>query len=76
MGHGIQTAETAAVIAESYGEAECVGTVGEVVDTTREDGRWIVTFRTHTFSDEYTHRIEITASVGNVVSHERTEAPA
>lgn len=67
----VQTAESAEAIAETYADEECVGTLGEVIDVTREDDLWVVEFRTHTFSKAYIHRIEITSSVGNVISHER-----
>lgn len=76
MENRIQNADDAESIAEDYADEECVGTTGEVIDVTREDSAWIVEVRTHTFSEAYVHRIEITASVGNVVAHDRKAAPA
>lgn len=72
----VQDADTAEAIAENYASQECVGTFGEVIDVTRDDSTWIVEFRTHTFSEEYVHRIEITDTVGNVITHDRKAAPA
>lgn len=76
MGNRIQNADAAESIAEEYADEECVGTMGEVIDVIRGDAAWIVEFRTHTFSEEYVHRIEITEAVGNVVAHDRKAAPA
>jgi hypothetical protein len=63
--------ERAVEIAEEYARAECVGEFGEILGVTREGSNWIVEFRTHTFDDVYDHRVEITASVGNLIAHER-----
>lgn len=60
-------------IAEDYADEECVGELGETLDVTKEDGSWIVEVRTHTFSDSYDHRVKITATVGNIISHERDD---
>lgn len=49
----------------------CVGEFGEVLDVTLENGIWTVTFRTHTYAEEYRHEIQVTSSVGNVISYER-----
>lgn len=76
MGGEVHTAASAEAIAESYAASECVGTVGDVVDVRDEDGVWVVELKTHTISKAYTHRIEITRSVGNVVAHERELTPA
>lgn len=65
--------ETAREIADEYADTECVGELGDIVDVEERDSEWIVEFRTHTFSDAYTHRIQITKSVGNVITHDRVE---
>ncbi|MFB6301467.1 MAG: hypothetical protein ABEH78_01195 [Haloferacaceae archaeon] len=65
--------ERAIEIARDYADGECVGELGEVLDAAKENDLWIVEFRTHTFSDSYDHRLKITVSVGNVVSHERKD---
>lgn len=71
MGREVPDADAARDIAEPYAAEECVGTLGEVREVTREDDVWVVEFETHTFSDVFRHRIRITGSVGNVISHER-----
>jgi hypothetical protein len=76
MGSKVRTSEAAINIAESYAKEECVGTLGKIVNVVREDGSWIVELRTHTFSEEYTHRIEITEAVGNIIGHDRTKLSA
>lgn len=58
-------------IAKDYADEECVGEFGEILDTGQEDDLWIVEFRTHTFADEYDHRVKITDNMGNVISHDR-----
>lgn len=73
MSDDIQDAETAIDVATEYADAECVGELGEVIDARREENVWVVEFRTHTFSDAYEHRVRITASVGNVISHDRSK---
>lgn len=72
----VQDADTAETIAENYAAKECVGTLGEVIDVSCDDSTWIVEFRTHTLSEEYVHRVEITGAVGNVIAHDRNAAPA
>ncbi|WP_225336481.1 hypothetical protein [Halomicrobium urmianum] len=72
MGDDVPDAETATGIAEDYADEECVGQLGDVVEVVEREAEWIVEFRTHTFSDAYTHRLTITKSVGNVVGHERS----
>lgn len=72
MNEDVPNRETAIEIAATYAERECVGTFGDVTETEEEDAEWIVEFQTHTFSDAYTHRIRISKSVGNVLSHDRT----
>lgn len=52
-------------------DERCAGEFGDIIDIRRDDNVWIVEFRTHTFSDTYTHQIRITRSVGNVISYER-----
>lgn len=76
MANSITDKETAESIAVEYAEKECIGTIGEVIDVVHEDAAWIVELQTHTFSEEFVHRIEITDSVGNVISHDRHVAPA
>lgn len=72
MGDDVPDAEEATGIAEVYADEECIGQFGDVVEVADRDSRWVVEFRTHTFSDTYTHRITITKSVGNVANHERS----
>jgi hypothetical protein len=67
----IEDPDTAIEIARDYADEECIGEVGEVVDARRENNNWIVEFRTHTFSDAYKHRVQLSA-IGNVFSHDRT----
>lgn len=76
MADRVQDADTAETIAENYAAQECVGTFGGVIDVTRDDSTWIVEFRTHTFSEEYVHRVEITETVGNIITHDQHAAPA
>lgn len=64
---------TAIEIATDYADEECVGQPGDILDVHKEDGNWIVEFRTHTYADSYDHRVRITTSVGNVISHERKD---
>lgn len=68
----IQTADAAIEVATEYADENCVGELGDILDARREENEWIVEFRTHTYSDAYDHRVRLTAAVGNVVSHERT----
>lgn len=63
--------QTAKEIATEYAKNECIGTLGEVIEIESQNSDWIVEFRTHTFSDEYDHRVRITKSVGNVIAHDR-----
>mgnify|MGYP005852717017 CR=1 FL=1 len=63
--------DTAIEIASDYADEECVGQLGEILDAYQEDSTWIVEFRTHTYADSYDHRVKITSTVGNIVSHER-----
>lgn len=76
MENSVQNADDTETIAENYADEKCVGTMSEVIDVIHEDPTWIVKFRTHTFSEEFVHRIEITESVGNVIAHDRNTAPA
>lgn len=75
MADEVTNAETAEAIAAKYADEECVGTMGEVTDVKQEDSTWVVEFKTHTFSEAFVHRVEITESVGNIVSHDRKVAP-
>lgn len=72
MSDDVSDTETAIEIAEEYADTECVGEYGEIIETDERTSEWIVEFRTHTFSDAYTHRVRITKSVGNVISHDRS----
>lgn len=72
MSDDVPDAEMAIEIAEDYADNECIGEYGEITDVEERDSAWLVEFRTHTFSDAYTHHVQITKSVGNVVSHNRT----
>ena len=54
-----------------YANNECVGELGEVLDAKQENNTWIIEFRTHTFSNTYNHRIQM-SPIGNVFSHDRT----
>lgn len=72
MSDDVPDAETATEIAREYAHAECVGQLGDVTAVAERDAVWVVEFRTHTFSDADTHRLQITKSVGNVVGHERS----
>lgn len=73
MSDDIQDVETAIDVATEYADAECIGELGEIIDVSREESVWVVEFRTHTFSDAYEHQVRITASVGNVISHDRSK---
>lgn len=75
MSNKVQDAETAVEIAEEYADEECIGELGDVIDTISENNVWIIMFRTHTFSDAYVHRVRITKSVGNIISHDRKDRP-
>lgn len=66
--------EGAVGAAREYATEECVGRFGEVIDVERDDEDWSVRFRTHTYADEYTHRVRINR-VGNVFTHEREDPP-
>lgn len=59
--------------AREYAAGECVGQFGEVLDVERDGDDWSVRFRTHTYGDEYCHRVRINR-VGNVFSHEREDS--
>jgi len=63
--------EDAIEIAQDYADDECVGQFGDILNASKEDSTWNVEFRTHTYGDSYDHRVTITATVGNVISHER-----
>ncbi|MFC7164704.1 hypothetical protein [Halospeciosus flavus] len=72
MGDDVEERDEAVTIAEEYADSECVGELGEVTDVEERDKSWYVEFQTHTFSETYTHSVEITKAVGNVVSHDRS----
>ncbi|WP_123538232.1 hypothetical protein [Halosimplex salinum] len=67
----VRDRETAVELAKEYADEECVGQWGDVTDVRQTDGSWVVEFRTHTYSDEYEHRIEMN-HVGNVFTHDRS----
>ncbi|UOO96771.1 hypothetical protein MUK72_14580 (plasmid) [Halococcus dombrowskii] len=71
MGDEITDTDTAVEIAKDYADDECVGELGEILDARRENNDWIIEFRTHTFSDTYKHRVQM-SPIGNVFSHDRT----
>jgi hypothetical protein len=66
----IEDPNTAIERAKEYAGDDCVGEFGEVLDVRQENNSWIVAFRTHTFSDAYEHRVQL-SRIGNVVSHDR-----
>jgi hypothetical protein len=66
----ITDTDTAVEIARDYADDECVGEFGEVLEASRENHDWIVEFRTHTFSDTYKQRVQL-SPIGNVFSHDR-----
>lgn len=70
MAGDIQTEEEAVDVATDYADEECVGELGEILSVEEDDACWIVEFRTHTFGDEYHHRVRMN-QVGNVFAHER-----
>lgn len=61
--------------AREYATEECIGQFGEVIDVERDNDDWSVRFRTHTYADEYVHRVRINR-VGNVYAYEREDFPA
>jgi hypothetical protein len=64
--------EAAIELAKGYADSECVGQFGEVTDVEETETEWRIEFRTHTLSGTNTHRVRITESVENVVSHDRS----
>lgn len=72
MSDEVPNREVATEIAKEYADSECIGELGEVTDTEERDTEWVVEFQTHTFSDSYSHRVRITKSAGNVISHDRS----
>jgi len=72
MSDAVPDSETAIELATQYAESDCVGQFGEITDVEDRDATWVVEFRTHTFADRYSHRIEVTKSVGNVITHDRS----
>lgn len=66
----VQTTDDAIEMAREYADGECIGELGEILDVRSAEHDWIVEFRTHTFDDEYDHRVRI-SRVGNVFKHER-----
>lgn len=73
MSDEVPGTEAAIEITEEYADNECVGEFGEIIEIEERDNNWTIELRTHTFFDEYTHRIQITKSVGNVISHDRSD---
>lgn len=72
MSKDVSNQNAATEIAEEYADKECVGQFGEITKTEERDTEWVIEFQTHTLSDAYTHRVQITKSVGNVISHDRS----
>lgn len=71
MAGEIEDADRAIEVVRNYADDECVGEFGEVLDARQENNNWTVEFRTHTFSDRYKHRVQL-SPIGNVFSHDRT----
>jgi hypothetical protein len=72
MGDDVPDRETAIELAKEYAESECVGQIGDSIDVEERDMTWIVKFQMYTYSEKTTHRVKITKSVGNVISHDRS----
>jgi len=72
MSEAVPDKETAIELATAYADSDCLGQFGEVIDVEDRDTTWVVEFQTHTFTERYRHRIELTKSVGNVISHDRS----
>ena len=72
MSNDVPDEQTARELANTYADSECVGQLGDITDIEEYDTEWLVEFETHTLSDTYTHRVQITKSVGNVLSHDRS----
>jgi hypothetical protein len=70
MSEPIQTASDAIDRAQEYAHDECVGTPGEDWDAEQTNGDWVVVYTTHTYTEEFQHRLRMT-SLGNVYDHER-----
>lgn len=72
MNEDVSNQEAAIELVREYADRECVGQFGDVTDVEETDTEWGVEFETHTLSDTYAHRVRITKSVGNLVSHDRS----
>ncbi|SEO90303.1 hypothetical protein SAMN04487948_10748 [Halogranum amylolyticum] len=72
MSKEVATRDAAIEITEAFADSECVGRFGEITEVAERDTVRLVEFQTHTLSETYTHRIRITTSVGNVVTHDRS----
>jgi len=68
----VREEQTAVEVTRDYAAEECVGEWGAVTDVQEDDETWIVEFETHTYSDEYEHRLKINRA-GNVFAHERRD---
>lgn len=72
MSEEVPDQDTATELAEEYADSECIGQFGEITEVDEHDTKWTIEFQTHTLSDSYTHRVQITKSVANVISHDRS----
>lgn len=71
MSEDVPDQEAAIELAKEYADSECVGQFGDVTEVEERETEWRIEFETHTLSDTHTHRVRITKSVGNVISHDR-----
>jgi hypothetical protein len=62
MAGEIEDADRAIEVVKNYADDECVGEFGEVLDARQENNNWTVEFRTHTFSDRYKHRVQLSST--------------
>lgn len=71
MSEDVPDQEAAIELAKEYADSECIGQLGDVTEVEERETEWRIEFETHTLSDTHTHRVRITKSVGNVISHDR-----
>lgn len=72
MSEDVSDQEAAIALVKEYAASECVGRFGDVTDVEEREAEWFIKFHTSTSSDTHTHRVRITKSVGNVISHDRS----
>lgn len=72
MNEDVSDRDAAITLAERYADDDCIGQFDKVTEVEERELKWLIEFQTHTFSDTYTHRVRITKSVGNVISHDRS----